>query len=140
MRTPFVGGSLPVPIGRGHMRRRATRPDGAEWYTRPLVYAVIKTGGKQERVQEGQQLAVELLGVAEGEEVSFAPVMVVDGETVLSTPDQLAGTKVAARVLGEVKGPKIRGFVYKNKTRSRRKWGHRQRYNTIEVTSITREA
>ncbi|HET9059777.1 MAG TPA: 50S ribosomal protein L21 [Acidimicrobiales bacterium] len=103
------------------------------------MYAVIKTGGKQERVQEGQRLSVELLGVPDGDEVSFAPLMLVDGDTVLSTPAQLAGAKVAARVLGEVKGPKIRGFVYKNKTRSRRKWGHRQRYNTIEVTSITRE-
>ncbi len=104
------------------------------------MYAVIKTGGKQERVEEGQRLAVELLGAGEGEEVSFAPVMLVDGATVLSTPGELAGARVGARVVGEEKGPKIRGFVYKSKTRGRRKWGHRQRYSTIEVTSITREA
>jgi large subunit ribosomal protein L21 len=101
------------------------------------VYAVIKTGGKQERVQEGQRVAVELLGADDGAEVSFSPVLVVDGATILATPAELAGATVSARVVGEEKGPKIRGFVYKPKTRSRRRWGHRQRYTTIEVTAIT---
>jgi large subunit ribosomal protein L21 len=104
------------------------------------VYAVIKTGGKQERVEQGQRVAVELLGVAEGDEVTFEPVLLVDGSTVLSTPAELTGANVSARVVGEEKGPKVRGFTYKNKTRGRRSWGHRQRYTTIEVTAITREA
>ena len=104
------------------------------------MYAVIKTGGKQERVEQGQRVAVELLGVAEGEEVSFAPVLVVDGATVLATPGELAGARVSARVVGNENGPKIHGFVYKNKTRGRKSWGHRQHYTTIEVMSITREA
>jgi large subunit ribosomal protein L21 len=103
------------------------------------VYAVIKTGGKQERVEEGQRVAVELLNAADGDEISFAPVLVVDGGTVLSTPNELTGAKVSARVVGTEKGPKIRGFVYKPKTRGRRAWGHRQHYTTIEVTAITRE-
>ncbi len=85
-------------------------------------------------------MAVELLGEATGAEVSFAPVLVVDGESVLATPAQLTGAKVSARVVGEEKGPKVRGFVYKNKTRGRRSWGHRQRYTTIEVTANTWEA
>ncbi len=109
-------------------------------YTCRPVYAVIKTGGKQERVEEGQRLDVELLGSPEGEEVSFAPLLVVDGETVLATPAELSGANVSARVVGLAKGPKVRGFVYKSKTRQRRSWGHRQRYATIEVTAITREA
>jgi large subunit ribosomal protein L21 len=104
------------------------------------VYAVIRTGGKQERVEEGQRLAVELLGATDGDVVSFAPVLLVDDATVLATPSELSGAKVTARVVGEEKGPKVRGFVYKNKTRQRRSWGHRQRYDVIEVTSITREA
>ena len=104
------------------------------------MYAVIKTGGKQERVEEGQTLAVELLGAAEGEEVTFDPILVVDGETVLSRRDELAAAKVSARVLGATKGPKVRGFTYKPKTRARRSWGHRQRYTTIEITGISREA
>jgi large subunit ribosomal protein L21 len=104
------------------------------------VYAVIKTGGKQERVEEGQRLAVELLGAPEGDEVSFTPVLLVDGETVLATPAQLSGARVTARIVGEEKGPKVKGFVYKNKSRQRRSWGHRQRYDVIEVTAISREA
>jgi large subunit ribosomal protein L21 len=103
------------------------------------VYAVIKTGGKQERVEQGQTLSVELLGAAAGDELSFEPILVVDGETVLSGRDQLAKATVAARVVGETKGPKVRGFTYKPKTRARRAWGHRQRYTTIEITGITRE-
>lgn len=60
----------------------------------------------------------------------------VDGATVLATPDQLSGSSVAARVVGETKGPKINGFTYKNKSNNRRRWGHRQSYATIEITSI----
>jgi large subunit ribosomal protein L21 len=103
------------------------------------VYAVIRTGGKQERVEEGQTLSVELLRAAEGDEVSFEPVLLVDGSTVLSGRDQLASAKVSGRVVGEAKGPKVRGFTYKPKTRGRRAWGHRQRYTTVEITGLTRE-
>ncbi|MGH9156381.1 MAG: 50S ribosomal protein L21 [Acidimicrobiales bacterium] len=101
------------------------------------MYAVIKTGGKQERVAEGQRLRVELLGRAVGDDVAFTPVLLVDGETVV-TGAGLAAAQVAARVVGEEKGPKITGFTYKPKTRSRRHWGHRQRYTTIEITAITK--
>jgi large subunit ribosomal protein L21 len=103
------------------------------------VYAVIRTGGKQERVEEGQTLSVELLGATDGDEVTFDPILLVDGETVVTNRDDLARAKVAARVVGEVKGPKIKGFTYKPKTRGRRAWGHRQRYTSIEITGITRE-
>lgn len=100
------------------------------------MYAVIRTGGKQYRVNEGQQVDVERLGT-DGE-VSFEPLLLVDGENVLSTPDQLRGARVAARVVGDARGPKIRGFTYKNKSNNRRRWGHRQHYATIEITSITK--
>jgi large subunit ribosomal protein L21 len=100
------------------------------------VYAVIKTGGKQQRVEEGQTLAVERLGARDGEEVTFRPVLIVAGEKVVSTPDLLARATVTARVVGETKGPKIKGFTYKPKTRGRRAWGHRQRYTTIQITGI----
>jgi len=98
------------------------------------MYAVIKTGGKQFRVEEGQRLDVERLPA---EEAELTPVLVVDGDTVLATPDQLASAKVSVRVVGEAKGPKIHGFTYKNKSNQRRRWGHRQRYATIEVTAIS---
>jgi large subunit ribosomal protein L21 len=101
------------------------------------MYAVIATGGKQYKVEAGQQLDVERLGVDEGE-VELRPVMLVDGGTVLATPGQLGGAKVLAKVVGEAKGPKIDGFTYKNKSNNRRRWGHRQHYTTIEITSITK--
>ena len=105
------------------------------------MYAVIKTGGKQERVAEGQRLRVELLSVegragAEGDEVSFTPILLVDGERVVSAASDLEGATVSARVVGAERGPKIKGFTYKNKSRSRRRWGHRQQYTTIEITGI----
>ena len=100
------------------------------------MYAVIDSGGKQERVQEGETLAVELLDASPGDQVTLRPVLVVDGDRVLSTRAALAGTTVSARVVGEAKGPKIRGFTYKPKTRGRKAWGHRQHYTTVEITAI----
>jgi large subunit ribosomal protein L21 len=100
------------------------------------MYAVIKTGGKQERVAEGQTLRVELLGESPGAEVTFTPVLVVDGDTVLATPAQLQGTSVTAMVVGEELGPKVRGFTYKSKSNQSTRWGHRQRYSTIAITAI----
>ncbi|MBI2708627.1 MAG: 50S ribosomal protein L21 [Actinobacteria bacterium] len=98
------------------------------------MYAVIRTGGKQYRVTEGQTLDVERLGTADGE-VRLEPVLVVDGTTVLAG-SRLAGASVTARVVGEARGPKITGFRYKNKTNQRKRWGHRQHYATIEITDI----
>lgn len=99
------------------------------------MYAVIETGGKQYKVAEGDRLDVERLT---GEEVTLRPVLVVDGDTVLSTPGELDGAAVTARVVGEAKGPKIKGYTYKNKSNERRHWGHRQHYSTIEITGISR--
>jgi large subunit ribosomal protein L21 len=99
------------------------------------MYAVIETGGKQYRVGEGDRIDVELLA---GEEVTLRPVMLVDGDAVLSTPSQLDGVAVTARVVGTSKGPKIKGFTYKNKSNQRRRWGHRQHYSTIEITGISK--
>jgi large subunit ribosomal protein L21 len=101
------------------------------------MYAVIRSGGKQERVAEGQQLRVELLGLPTGTDVELDPVLVVDDDRVLATPEQLVGTVVAARIVGEELGPKIRGFTYQSKARRRRRWGHRQHYATVEITAIT---
>jgi large subunit ribosomal protein L21 len=102
------------------------------------MYAVIKTGGKQEKVESGQVLNVEKLGKDVGEEVTLTPVLVVDGDTVLATPDQLKGASVTAKVVGEAKGPKITGFRYKNKSNQRKRWGHRQHYSAIEITGISK--
>jgi large subunit ribosomal protein L21 len=101
------------------------------------VYAVIKTGGKQYRVAEGERLEIERV-TADGDEVSFVPVLLVDGDSVIAAAGDLAGASVAARIVGEAAGPKIRGFTYKNKTNQRRRWGHRQHYTTIEITGISK--
>jgi large subunit ribosomal protein L21 len=102
------------------------------------MYAVIETGGKQYRVEEGQRLDVERLGQALDAEVTLRPVLLVDGEQVIATPADLAAATVSARVVGDTKGPKIVGFTYRAKSRGRRRWGHRQKYDTIEITGITR--
>ncbi len=100
------------------------------------MYAVIETGGKQYRVQAGDRIDVERL--SGDSDVSLRPVLVVDGDTVLSTPAQLDGAAVTARVVGSAKGPKITGYTYKNKSNQRKRWGHRQHYSTIEITGITK--
>jgi large subunit ribosomal protein L21 len=101
------------------------------------MYAVIKTGGKQYRVEEGQRLDVERLGQA-GDEIALEPVLLVDDADVVSAPDALRQAKVTARVLDEVRGPKITGFTYKNKSNQRKRWGHRQNLSTIEIVGITK--
>ena len=121
-----------VCAGRG-----VTLDDSVLRYGFALMYAVIKSGGKQERVAEGQRVRVELLGEPVGAEVSLQPVLLVDGDTVLATPAQLAGASVTAKVVGEEKGPKINAMTYKNKSNQRRRWGHRQHYATLEITAIT---
>jgi large subunit ribosomal protein L21 len=102
------------------------------------MYAVIATGGKQERVESGQRVEVELLGADDGSEVTFAAVLLVDGDEVLATPAQLEGVTVTGTVVGTSKGPKINGFTYKRRTNQRRRFGHRQHYTTVEITGISR--
>jgi large subunit ribosomal protein L21 len=100
------------------------------------MYAVINAGGKQERVEVGELVDVELLEAQPGDELTLTPLLVVDGDDVVAAPEALAAATVSATVVGEVKGPKIVGFTYKAKTRHRRRYGHRQRYTTLEITAI----
>jgi large subunit ribosomal protein L21 len=99
------------------------------------MYAIIRTGGKQTKVHEGDVIDVEHLRV-EGE-VDFAPLLLVDDAgTVFSQRNALQGVRVVARVVGESSGPKVDLFKYKAKTGYRRHQGHRQRYTTLEVVRI----
>lgn len=102
------------------------------------MYAVIATGGKQYKVEEGQQLDIELVEGEVGDEVALSPVLLVDGDAVLATPAELGGAAVKAKLVGLAKGPKIVGYTYKNKSNQSRRWGHRQKYSTVEITKITK--
>jgi len=99
------------------------------------MYAIIRSGGKQTKVREGDVIDVER--VRGDGEISFTPLLVVDDKgTVYSTRDELKSAKVTARVVGESAGDKVEIFKYKAKTGYRRRGGHRQKYTTLEVLKI----
>ncbi|MBR5485938.1 MAG: 50S ribosomal protein L21 [Oscillospiraceae bacterium] len=100
------------------------------------MYAIIKTGGKQYRVQEGDTLFIEKLDVQADEVVEF-PVIALGKEDgmVVGTP-VVEGAKVTAKVVKNGKGKKITVFTYRPKKDSKRKMGHRQPYTKVEITAI----
>lgn len=101
------------------------------------MYAVIETGGKQYRVNEGDVLFVEKLDVEEGATVTFDKVLAVsrEGELEVGTP-LVEGANVSAKVLGHGKGRKIIVFKFKPKKNYRRKQGHRQPYTKVQIEKI----
>lgn len=99
------------------------------------MFAVIKTGGKQYKVAEGDVLRVEKLE-AEGEVVFDEVLLVVNGEVNVGRP-RVAGAKVTAKVLEQGKGDKKIVFKYKSKTRQHKMKGHRQLYTKIQITKIS---
>src|SRR5579875_3200043 len=103
------------------------------------MYAIVKTGGKQYRVQEGQNLLVERLPVQDGESVSLTPLLYVNGDQVVDGED-LAKVQVAAPVVGHERGPKLRVVKFKPKRGYKRRNGHRQELTRIEVTSLGRKS
>ncbi|MBX5441325.1 MAG: 50S ribosomal protein L21 [Solirubrobacteraceae bacterium] len=103
------------------------------------MYAVVKTGGKQYRVEKGQTLLVEKLAADEGESVELEPVLFADEDAVFD-PDGLKRVKVSAKVVGHEKGDKIRVFKFKPKRGYKRTTGHRQQLTRIEITEISNGA
>ena len=101
------------------------------------MYAVIKTGGKQYKISEGDEIIVEKLNVEEGEKVIFDEVFaIIDGEEVKIGKPKVEGAKVTASVVKNGKGPKIRIFKYKHKTNYRRRMGHRQPFTKVKIEKI----
>lgn len=101
------------------------------------MYAVVKTGGKQYRVKEGDTLDVEKLDAGADTTVELRPVMLVDDGRVTTDADSLSGASVTATVVDQRRGKKIRVFKYKNKTGYRRTQGHRQALTRIRIDRIT---
>ena len=101
------------------------------------MYAVIKTGGKQYRVQQGDVIFVEKIDSQADEAVTFEEVLLVnDGDQTKIGAPIVAGAKVEGKVLGQVKGQKIVVYKYKAKKNERKKQGHRQPYTKVEITAI----
>jgi large subunit ribosomal protein L21 len=101
------------------------------------MYAVIRAGGKQHKVAEGDVIQIEKVAT-DSTTIEFEPILLVDDKgNTSSSPSDLAGAKVSAEILGEEKGVKVKVFKYKNKTRYRRTQGHRQKYTAIRIAGIS---
>jgi large subunit ribosomal protein L21 len=100
-----------------------------------MTYAIIKTGGKQYRVEEGQTLLVERLPEDEGAKVALEPLLFRDDSQIVDGAD-LGKVKVEAKIVGHERGPKIHVLKYKPKRGYKRRTGHRQELTKLEVTSI----
>ena len=99
------------------------------------MYAIVKTGGKQYRVEEGQSLLVERLPDDDGAKVGLEPLLYVDGSEVIDG-DGLSRVKVEARIVAHERGPKLRIVKFKPKRGYKRRTGHRQELTRLEVTSV----
>jgi large subunit ribosomal protein L21 len=99
------------------------------------VYAIVRSGSKQQKVAVGDVIEIDRTGAAEGDSLDLPVVMVVDGDKVTATGLDKAAVKV--EVLGDTKGPKIVIQKYKNKTGYKKRQGHRQKYTQVKVTDIS---
>ena len=100
------------------------------------MYAIVRAGGRQEKVSVGDVVTVNRLAGAPGDSIELRPVLVVDGETVTSAADELAKVTVRAQIVDDLRGPKIHIVKFKNKTGYRRRQGHRQELTRIKIDSI----
>jgi large subunit ribosomal protein L21 len=99
------------------------------------MYAVVETGGKQYKVEQGTSLLVDRLDAKEGDKVALRPVLFRDDD-VVAAPKELEKVKVEAKVAEHLRGPKIKIFKYKAKKGYRRRAGHRSELTKLEVTSL----
>jgi large subunit ribosomal protein L21 len=100
------------------------------------MYAVIKVGGKQERVKPGDVIEVEFMKVDPGSSVEFEPIVVFDDDGKAHVGKDLSRAKVVARLLGDKKGEKVKVFKYRSKSGYRRTQGHRQMLTLLEVEEV----
>lgn len=100
------------------------------------MYAIVRAGGRQEKVAVDDVLTVDKLAGDVGSTITLQALLVVDGDDVVSRTADLAGYEVTAEILGAVKGPKINIMHYRNKTGYKRRMGHRQPYTEVKITGI----
>ena len=103
------------------------------------MYAIVKTGGKQYRVERDQTLLIERLPDAEGATVALTPILFRSDDTVFDA-DGLASVKVGAEIVEHLRGPKLRIFKHKPKRGYKRRTGHRQELTRIRITEISHGA
>jgi large subunit ribosomal protein L21 len=101
-----------------------------------MAYAVIRSGGKQYRVAEGETVRIDRLAGAAGEKVSFDDVLLIGGDTPKFGNPKLSGASVDAEIVGEVKGDKLVVFKFRKRKRSRKKAGHRQHFTAVKITKV----
>jgi large subunit ribosomal protein L21 len=101
------------------------------------VYAIVRAGGRQEKVSVGDVLIIDKVKAGVGDSIDLAALLVVDGSTVTSDAAELAKVTVTAEVVKPAKGPKITIMKFKNKTGYRKRQGHRQHLTQIKVTDIS---
>ena len=100
------------------------------------MYAIVKTGGKQYKVAEGDLVRVEKIEGEAGDSVALTPVLLVDGANVTSKSEDLAKVNVSAEIVEHGKGKKVDILKYKNKTGYKKRQGHRQPQTTVKITGI----
>lgn len=100
------------------------------------MYAIVRAGGRQEKVSVGDTILINSIKAEAGDSIDLQPLLVVDGSTVTSDGDKLAKVSVKAEVVGAAKGPKITIMKYKNKTGYRKRQGHRQPLTQLKITDI----
>ena len=101
-----------------------------------VVYAIVKAGGRQEKVSVGDVVVVDKLADEIGSSIELQPLMLVDGDAVTTDKDGLSKVSVKAEVIDATKGPKISIVKFKNKTGYCKRQGHRQKQSVIKITEI----
>lgn len=102
-----------------------------------MVYAVVRAGGRQEKVEVGTVVTMDRVRADKNGKVSFNAVLLVDGSKVTSDASALAKVTVTGELLEDLRGPKIVIQKYKNKTGFRRRQGHRQELSRVKITTIS---
>ena len=101
------------------------------------MYAIVRAGGRQEKVAVGDLISLDRVGVKPGETLTLKTLLVVDGDKVTSGANELASLVVTAEVVEHNRGPKIEILRYKNKTGYRKRQGHRSDLTSVKVTGIS---